>query len=166
MANETQTTGTGTPGKSPRFGATQIGIIIALIAAVGVAVYMKKPKQPSDKSSSGRMSQLEPTVESDGGTGLPRLIDLGAGECVPCKMMAPILRDLKKKYAGRFNVEFIDITLIPDAARQYGVIVIPTQIFYDAAGKELFRHEGFMSREDISAKWKELGFDFEKEAGK
>jgi thioredoxin 1 len=77
-------------------------------------------------------------------------------------MMAPILRELKKKYAGRFNVEFIDITLVPDAARQYGIIVIPTQIFYDAAGKELRRHEGFMSKEDILAQWKELGIDVEK----
>jgi thioredoxin 1 len=35
--------------------------------------------------------------------------------------------------------------------------VIPTQIFYDAAGRELFRHEGFFGKDDILAKWKELG---------
>jgi len=159
MANETQTTGTGTPGKSPRFGAIQIGIIIALIVAVGVAVYMKKPKQPSDKSSSGRMSQLEPTVESHGATGLPRLIDLGAGKCIPCKMMAPILAELKVRYQGKIEVEFIDVWEDPGAGKAFGIQLIPTQIFYDASGKERFRHEGFMAKEDILAKWKELGVD-------
>jgi len=166
MANETQTTGTGTPGKSPRFGAIQIGIIIALIVAVGVAVYMKKPKQPSDKSSSGRMSQLEPTVESHGATGLPRLVDVGAGKCIPCIMMAPILEELKVFYKGKLEVKFVDVWEKPRAGEPYRIRIIPTQIFYDPSGKELFRHEGFMSREDILAKWKELGFDFEKEAGK
>jgi thioredoxin 1 len=47
----------------------------------------------------------------------------------------------------------------PDAAKQYGIEVIPTQIFYDATGKELFRHIGFFGKEDILAKWKELGVD-------
>jgi thioredoxin 1 len=40
---------------------------------------------------------------------LPRLVDLAAGKCIPCKMMAPILEELKKEYAGRMNVEFIDV---------------------------------------------------------
>jgi thioredoxin 1 len=40
--------------------------------------------------------------------------------------------------------------------------MIPTQIFFDTAGKELFRHEGFFAREDILLKWKELGVDIEK----
>ena len=47
----------------------------------------------------------------------------------------------------------------PDAGKQYGIEVIPTQIFYDATGKELFRHIGFFAKEDILAKWKELGVE-------
>jgi len=39
------------------------------------------------------------------------------------------------------------------------VEMIPTQIFLDASGKELFRHTGFFGKEDILAKWKELGVD-------
>ncbi len=88
---------------------------------------------------------------------LPRLVDLGAGKCIPCKMMAPILEDLKKTYAGRMDVLFIDVWENPDAGKKYGINVIPTQIFYDADGKELFRHEGFFGKDDILAKWKELG---------
>jgi thioredoxin 1 len=90
---------------------------------------------------------------------LPKLLDLGAGKCVPCKMMAPILDQMKKDYAGSLEVEFIDVWKNRDAAKQYGVEMIPTQIFFDSNGKELFRHTGFFSKEDILAKWKELGVD-------
>jgi thioredoxin 1 len=89
--------------------------------------------------------------------GLPRLLDLGAGKCIPCKMMAPILEELKAEYAGVFDVEFIDVWKQPDQAEKYGVETIPTQIFFDASGKEFFRHVGFFSKEDILAKWKEIG---------
>ena len=88
---------------------------------------------------------------------LPKLLDLGAGKCIPCKMMAPILEEMKKEYAGTLEVEFIDVWKNPDAGKQYGIEVIPTQIFYDATGKELFRHIGFYAKADILAKWKELG---------
>jgi len=90
---------------------------------------------------------------------LPKLVDLGAGKCIPCKMMAPILEDLKKTYAGKMDVQFIDVWENPEPGRKYGIRVIPTQIFFDAAGKELFRHEGFFGKEDILAKWRELGMD-------
>jgi len=89
---------------------------------------------------------------------IPKLVDLGAGKCIPCKMMAPILEELKKDYAGRLEVVFIDVWKNSDEGDKYKIRVIPTQIFYSPEGKELFRHEGFYSREDILAKWKEFGF--------
>jgi thioredoxin 1 len=90
---------------------------------------------------------------------LPRLVDFGAGKCIPCKMMAPILEELKRTYVGKLDVEFIDVWENPDAGKKYGISIIPTQIFYDASGKELFRHEGFFRKEDILAKWKDFGVD-------
>lgn len=90
---------------------------------------------------------------------LPRLVDLGRTFCIPCKKMAPILTGLKRECAGRLDVEFIDVGKDPDAARTYGIRLIPTQIFLDASGRELARHEGFMSREEILAQWKKLGVD-------
>lgn len=90
---------------------------------------------------------------------LPRLVDLGADKCIPCKQMAPILRELKSAYAGSLEVEFIDVWKNPEAAKPYKILLIPTQIFYDANGKERFRHEGFFGKEDILEKWKELGVD-------
>lgn len=90
----------------------------------------------------------------------PRLVDLGAGKCIPCKQMAPILEKLRVEYSGKFEVVFIDVWKDPDAANPYRIRVIPTQIFYGADGKELFRHEGFYSREQILGKWRELGYAF------
>lgn len=93
---------------------------------------------------------------------LPRLVDIGADKCIPCKMMAPILEELKKEYDGIFNVDFIDVWKNPDAGKEYNIKMIPTQIFFDSAGNELFRHEGPLFKEDILAKWKELNINIEK----
>jgi len=94
--------------------------------------------------------------------GLPKLVDLGAKTCIPCKRMAPILEGLKKDYAGKFDVEFIDVSVKGNVplAEKYKIKLIPTQVFLDAKGKELWRHEGFLGREAILGKWKELGFKF------
>lgn len=91
---------------------------------------------------------------------LPLLLDLGADKCVPCKMMAPILEKMEQGYAGKMEVKFIDVWKNPDAALPYGVRLIPTQIFYGSDGKELFRHQGFYGKEEILAKWQELGYEF------
>ena len=90
---------------------------------------------------------------------LPRLLELGSDKCIPCKAMAPILAELKKDFAGRLEVGFIDVWKNKDAAEKHGIKIIPTQIFFDATGKERFRHEGFFSKDDILAKWKELGVE-------
>jgi thioredoxin 1 len=94
---------------------------------------------------------------------LPRLVDLGADKCIPCKMMAPVLKELKQEYDGRMVVEFIDVWKNPDAGKAYQINLIPTQIFFDPTGKEVFRHEGFFSKKDILARWKELGVDLKSE---
>ncbi|RJQ77465.1 MAG: thioredoxin [Desulfobacteraceae bacterium] len=77
------------------------------------------------------------------------MIDLGATECIPCKMMAPIIEELKKEYAGKADIIFIDVWKNPDQARKYGIRAIPTQIFYDADGKEVHRNVGFMDKKRI-----------------
>jgi len=88
---------------------------------------------------------------------LPRLVDLGAKKCIPCIMMAPILEELKKEYKGVVQVDFIDVWENPNAGQEYGIRAIPTQIFYNASGKELYRHMGFMSKKAILAKFQDLG---------
>lgn len=133
---------------------TKILIVAALAVAVVAALTLKKGKSPveSEPASPPAAEAASATAEK-----LPKLLELGSVNCIPCKMMAPIIEELKKEYAGRMNVEFIDVWKDESAGKKYGVEVIPTQIFFDAGGKELFRHVGFISKEDILGKWKELG---------
>lgn len=97
---------------------------------------------------------------------LPLLIDIGAKQCIPCKMMVPILEELQRDYSESVKVEFIDVWVNRSAGQKYGIRAIPTQIFYDASGKELYRHMGFMSKEQIIRVFKELGIEIKKNQGK
>lgn len=126
---------------------TQAKVLIVLsVIATAAGMIVFKPA-PITTTAAGVMT----------GAKVPRLLELGADKCVPCKMMAPILADLKSQYEGRMTVEFIDIWKDPGAGEKYGVEMIPTQIFFDAEGRELYRHTGFLAKEDILAKWNELG---------
>ncbi len=100
------------------------------------------------------------TVEVALGSGRPMLVDLGADECVPCKLMKPILDNLTEEYAGRMDVIFIDVWKNRDQAARFSVRMIPTQIFYDESGKELYRRVGFIGKDDILATWQQLGYSF------
>jgi thioredoxin 1 len=93
--------------------------------------------------------------------GLPRLVEVGADQCIPCKMMQPILAELRREYEGKLRVEFVDVWKDPSEADKYNVRVIPTQIIFDGTGKEVFRHTGFFPKDEILAKLKELGFELE-----
>lgn len=136
-------------------------IVAALIGAVVFVVEHKK--RQGFVCAGGTCTPPLRSAEQPSGTAvtaqkpLPRLVDLGAGKCTSCKMMTSVLDELKTSCAGKLEVIFIDVWENQQAGEQYGIRMIPTQIFYDVAGKELFRHEGFFSKEDILAKWKELG---------
>jgi thioredoxin 1 len=128
----------------------RVAIVAAVAAVVAGIVIAKVRQRPAAAPGDGTHVSV---------AGLPRLVDVGAGQCIPCKLMAPLLEDLKKEYAGRLQVDVFDLGVTPGAQKTYRVERIPTQIFYDASGQERFRHEGFMSKADILAKWKELGVD-------
>ena len=139
---------------------------LAILAVVGVAVALAVVAKKRGAVCPPSAGLPETSTEAANSpipapTGLPRLVDLGAGKCVPCRMMAPILEDLKKTYAGRLEVYFIDVWENREAGAPYGIRVIPTQIFFDPSGKELWRHEGFLSKEDLLGQWKKLGFNFD-----
>ncbi|HNR14597.1 MAG TPA: thioredoxin family protein [Thermodesulfobacteriota bacterium] len=127
-------------------------IVATLIIAVGIVMYLKQDQ---------KAERLPRETDTSSDKAIPRLLDLGATRCIPCKMMAPILEELRNEYQGKLEVIFIDVWENKDAIGQYDVRVIPTQIFFDANGKELFRHAGFYSKEEILGKWKELGVDLE-----
>ena len=81
--------------------------------------------------------------------GMVTMVDPGAKKCIPCKMMAPILEKLEKVYTGRAAVVFLDVWEDPTPAKRFGIRAIPTQIFFDKEGREIYRHAGFLSEEAI-----------------
>lgn len=139
---------------------TIIGIVIVAAAAVVLLKQVQKGRpvsEPINRPSTadgGNADAAEFEAED-----LPRLVDLGAGKCVACKMMEPVLDELHENYSEHFTVDFIDVWENQDAAGKYGIQVIPTQIFYDAKGNELFRHEGFFSKEEILETWNRHGVE-------
>ncbi len=148
----------------------KIAVVIALIVAIGAVIAFKQQEKKAGNEPSVQInadtknsqpvltqSTVEPSVKVP--AGLPRMVDLGAGKCVPCKMMKPILDELKQNYKEKFEVVFIDVWENQAEAIKYKINLIPTQIFYNVDGKELFRHEGFYSKEEILAKWKEFGIE-------
>jgi thioredoxin 1 len=140
----------------------KIGVVAGLAVAIGAVIALKVsnplPGAPRPNESQVLAEQGTPRTE----IALPRLVDLGADRCIPCKKMAPILEELREDYREGLRVEFIDVWKDPAAGRRHGVRVIPTQIFYDAAGKEISRHEGFMGEQDILETFGRFGIDLHK----
>ena len=92
-------------------------------------------------------------------SGRPVVADLGRGTCVPCKMMEPILKKLQEDYEGRAEILILDIDEFPGLTRELRIAIIPTQIFFDASGSEVGRHQGFMPEEDIVRQLKMMGVE-------
>lgn len=132
-------------------------VSVALIVVLAVAFALTAGNAASKKVTK---KPAKPAVVKK----LPKLLDLGATKCVPCKMMAPILEELAKEYKGQLTVQFIDVWKDEKAAGKYKIQSIPTQIFYDAKGKEFFRHVGFFSKEDILKAFEKQGIKLKKPA--
>jgi thioredoxin 1 len=144
---EGASTGTPTPPASPT-GADPVPGRTTAPAKEGELC-----PEPPPTAKAGQTSTSGPAATKK----MPRVVDLGADKCIPCKQLAPILEELKKEYAGRVTVDFIDVWKNPKAGEPYKIRVIPTQVFFDADGKEVWRHEGFLPKADFIAKFAELG---------
>jgi len=159
---------------------------ILLIAALGLAVALvfalkrERPGPPAEVGAPGQPTSTQPAdarppapaavapasvapaspadAPETVAAALPRLVDVGADKSIPCKAMAPILEELRVEYAGRLRVDFVDAWKYPDQAVPFNVYGIPTQIFYDPSGRELYRHMGFFSKDEILSTWRRLGF--------
>jgi len=130
-----------------KFGETKRLAVEGVLVLIITALFLSWPVCAQDKGV-----KVLPAAAS-----VPLLVDVGARQCIPCKMMAPILEELKKEYAGALQVEFFDVREDPGAAQKYGVRAIPTQIFYDSSGREFYRHMGFFSKEQILDTFKKHG---------
>lgn len=120
-----------------KIAAGVLSLLLLLMAALPATLFAVPPEAPVK--------------------GMVTMVDLGAKVCIPCKMMAPILEKLEKEFAGRAAVIFFDVWKDDTPARRFGIRTIPTQIFFDKKGKEVYRHEGFLSEEEIVRRFKDMG---------
>ncbi len=123
----------------PRWTLIIAAILIAVAGTYGLLAARSSPSEVKENVQAANV----PTP------GLVTMIDLGASECIPCKMMAPILEELKVEYRDKADIIFIDVWQKPDQAKKYGIRAIPTQIFFDADGREVQRHVGFLDKKQI-----------------
>ena len=89
--------------------------------------------------------------------GKPVLVDFGANSCMPCRQLRPILKEIEKEYTGKASILVIDVYKYQDLAREHRVQLIPTLIFFDKGGKEIYRHVGAWDKDSIVGKLKEAG---------
>jgi thioredoxin 1 len=71
--------------------------------------------------------------------------------------MAPILKELAEEYKGRVVVKIIEVYQEREMTQANRVRLIPTQVFYDTKNQEVFRHEGFMDKEQIKKVFDKMG---------
>jgi len=126
-----------------------IALALSLCLPLALSCQQATPPSAPDLAS----IPLEQALSS----GLPTLAEFGRGVCVPCKAMKPILEELATEYEGKLNVVIVEIDDHMDQTRQYGIMVIPTQIVFDSEGKEITRHVGFWAKEEIITQLKKMG---------
>ena len=90
-------------------------------------------------------------------SGKPVLVDFGSNSCIPCRQMRPILQEIRKEHSGKAEVLVIDVYKYQNLAREHKIRMIPTLIFFDLNGKEVHRHQGFMSKKAILEQLNKMG---------
>ena len=149
--------------------------LLVVFAVVAIPLFLK----PAPDVASARPEAVQPCAPADGSRdscasasasgsasaateallAAPRFVDLGTTTCVPCRVMLGVMAELEARYPYTLRVEFINIHDQPDAMGKYRFRAIPSQLFFDPDGKELFRHTGVMRADAVVAKWSALGYD-------
>jgi thioredoxin 1 len=88
----------------------------------------------------------------------PAIYEFGRKLCPICHQMEEVLNGLQNRYADQFTLRLLYIDEDIKLFRQFNIAIVPTQVFLDASGKEVFRHEGLFPREKLEQKLRELNF--------
>lgn len=146
--------------------AGKLAAVILLAAAVAATFALREAKRAGGPpatppavaaSALADPSALSPAAPPASPAGRPRIVELGSVRCQACQQMMKVLDALRASQGERLQVDFVDVFEDPAAGEHYGLTMIPTQVLYDAQGREFFRHVGFLSHDDILAKFRELG---------
>jgi len=136
--------------------------VLVFLFTLNTACSQEKNNAASDnpgQGSSSASSQVLVTnnIDIDFSKHKVTFIELGADRCIPCKAMQPIMKEIAEEYAGKIQVVFYDVWKDPRPTRHYRIQLIPTQVFMDQNGKEIFRHVGFYPKEEILQMLREKG---------
>lgn len=136
------------------------------LAAADTAVIVREepaPAEPAPEPKPAPAVEPEPRPEPPPPPpkpkALPRLWAFGADRCIPCVQMKPFLAELTDEYAGRVEVRRLDVYTERELAGQARIQMIPTQVFFDPEGKEVFRHVGFYEKDSIVARFRQFGWE-------
>ncbi|MEN3202279.1 MAG: thioredoxin [Atribacterota bacterium] len=86
---------------------------------------------------------------------IPVLVDFWATWCMPCRMIAPIVQEIAREWAGRIKVGKVNTDDAPSLAIRYGVHAIPTLIFFQG-GKEIERVVGYVSKKALEERLRKI----------
>ncbi len=132
-----------------------IACLVFSLSLISVANCVQRPGNPDADQASETERTIKGEVfvtnqlDIDFSKHKVTFIELGADRCIPCKAMQPIMKEIAKEYIGTIQVVFYDVWKDPRPAEKYQIQLIPTQVFIDRNGKEIFRHVGFFPKEEI-----------------
>jgi thioredoxin 1 len=132
---------TGRPSRGGCAALVLVGTLIGVLALAGCG----------GSTGSAGPSVAPLAAHSPGAAPQVTFLELGADKCIPCKEMRPVMAGIEKTFGGQVDVIFYDVWKDPAPANEYGVQMIPTQIFLDENGDEFHRHTGFYPQEQIAA---------------
>jgi thioredoxin 1 len=90
--------------------------------------------------------------------GKPALYEFGSKFCIPCKEMKEVMAALKTSHGDQVEFRMIYVDEEKPMFGEYKIVAIPTQVFLNTEGKEVDRHLGALSKEEVLKKLKELKF--------
>jgi len=128
-----------------------------IVSAVAIIVFVSILTLPLTPLCFADATNVDGILKRARTDGKAVMLELGSVGCIPCEQMKPVMKKLSENYKGKLEVVFIDVRRDGNAARRYGVYVIPTQVFLDRNGKEFHRHVGFYDYEEIVPVLKKAG---------
>jgi thioredoxin 1 len=89
---------------------------------------------------------------------LPKILQFDRKFCPICQASARVILAVKDQYPGQFEVDRLYMDEADEQFRRYKVTIVPTQVFLDAAGQVVGRHEGFLKEDALLQKLRDLQF--------
>ncbi len=135
-------------------GIRRSAVLAALFVTAGLLSLPTSAQQPPKASAAVKPAAAPAATQA---AKLPRMVDVGKTWCIPCKKMVAVLQRAEQSYKGKAAIEFIDLDKHPEAAEKYKVMMIPTQVFFAADGKEVERHVGYLPFDEVEKIFAKMG---------